>query len=100
MGRNLATACQDGKNVQAREQVAFGSSLSGMVMSVDNLCSEHAMEHPLSAYYHEIAHGAGLIMLSRAYYTHFVEHCPSFTTGLSTWPRPWARPTPRSPWTL
>ena len=47
-----------------------------MVMSVDNLCSEHAMEHPLSAYYHEIAHGAGLIMLSRAYYTHFVEHCP------------------------
>lgn len=34
------------------------------------------MEHPLSAYYHEIAHGAGLIMLSRAYYTHFVEHCP------------------------
>ena len=76
VGRNLATACQDGKNVQAREQVAFGSSLSGMVMSVDNLCSEHAMEHPLSAYYHEIAHGAGLIMLSRAYYTHFVEHCP------------------------
>ena len=49
VGRTLATACQDGKNVQAREQVAFGSSLSGMVMSVDNLCSEHAMEHPLSA---------------------------------------------------
>ena len=76
VGRNLATACADGKNAAAREQVAFGSSMSGMVMSVDNLCSEHALEHPLSAYHSEIAHGAGLIMISRAYYTHMVEHCP------------------------
>lgn len=76
VGRNLAAACADGKNIQAREQVAFGSSMSGMVMSVDNLCSEHSLEHPLSAYHHEIAHGAGLIMISRAYYTHFVKNCP------------------------
>lgn len=76
VGQNLATACADGQNIQAREKVAFGSSLSGMVMSVDNLCSEHSLEHPLSAYHHEIAHGAGLIMISRAYYTYFVEHCP------------------------
>jgi len=76
VGRNLAAACADGQNKAAREQVAFGSSLSGMVMSVDNLCSEHSMEHPLSAYHPEIAHGAGLIMVSRAYYTHMAEHCP------------------------
>lgn len=76
VGQNLATACQDGQNVQAREKVAYGSSMSGMVMSVDNLCSEHSLEHPLSAYHHEIAHGAGLIMISKAYYTHFVENCP------------------------
>ena len=77
VGRNLARACEDGKDMAAREQVAFGSSLSGMVMSVDNLCSEHSMEHPLSAYHPEIAHGAGLIMVSRAYYTHMVENCPA-----------------------
>ena len=77
VGRNLATACADGQNVEAREQVAFGSSLGGLVMSVDNLCSEHSMEHPLSAYHPEIAHGAGLIMISRAYYTHMVENCPA-----------------------
>ena len=76
VGQNLAAACADGQNVQAREKVAFGSSMSGMVMSVDNLCSEHSLEHPLSAYHHEVAHGAGLIMISRAYYTHFVKHCP------------------------
>ena len=45
VGQNLATACQDGQNVQAREKVAYGSSMSGMVMSVDNLCSEHSLEH-------------------------------------------------------
>ncbi len=77
VGQNLAAACADGQDGAAREQVAFGSSLSGMVMSVDNLCSEHSMEHPLSAYHPEIAHGAGLIMISRAYYTHMVEHCPA-----------------------
>ncbi len=77
VGRNLARACEDGKDMAAREQVAFGSSLSGMVMSVDNLCSEHSMEHPLSAYHPEIPHGAGLIMISRAYYAHMVENCPA-----------------------
>ena len=77
VGRNLARACEDGKDMAAREQVAFGSSLSGMVMSVDNLCSEHSMEHPLSAYHPEIPHGAGLIMISRAYYTLMVENCPA-----------------------
>lgn len=77
VGRNLARACEDGKDMAAREQVAFASSLSGMVMSVDNLCSEHSMEHPLSAYHPAIPHGAGLIMISRAYYTHMVENCPA-----------------------
>lgn len=76
VGRNLAAACANGQDKKARELVAFGSSLSGMVMSVDNLCSEHSLEHPLSAYHPAIAHGEGLIMVSKAYYTHFVENCP------------------------
>ena len=50
VGRNLAAACANGQDKKARELVAFGSSLSGMVMSVDNLCSEHSLEHPLSAF--------------------------------------------------
>lgn len=77
VGRNLAAACANGQDLRAREEVAFGSSLSGLVMSVDNLCSEHAMEHPLSAYHPEVPHGAGLIMLSRAYFTFLLEHCPA-----------------------
>lgn len=77
VGRNLAAVCANGQDLHAREEVAFGSSLSGLVMSVDNLCSEHAMEHPLSAYHPEVPHGAGLIMLSRAYFTFLIEHCPA-----------------------
>jgi len=80
VGRNLAAACANGQDIHAREEVAFGSSLSGLVMSVDNLCSEHAMEHPLSAYHPEVPHGAGLIMISRAYFTHLIQNCPELHT--------------------
>lgn len=77
VGRNLAAACANGQDAAAREKVAFGSSMSGIVMCVGNLVSEHSLEHPLSAYHPEIPHGAGLIMISIAYYTHFVKNCPA-----------------------
>ena len=31
------------------------------------------MEHAMSAYHQELPHGAGLIMISEAYYQHFVD---------------------------
>jgi alcohol dehydrogenase len=31
------------------------------------------MEHAMSAYHQELPHGAGLIMISKAYFTHFIE---------------------------
>ena len=31
------------------------------------------MEHAMSAYHHDLPHGAGLIMISKAYYQHFVD---------------------------
>lgn len=77
VGRNLAAACTDGNNAEAREKVAFGSTLSGVVMCVSCTTSEHALEHALSAFHHDLPHGAGLIMISLAYYTHFVKNCPA-----------------------
>ena len=40
--------------------------------------SEHALEHAMSAYHPNLPHGAGLIMISLAYYQHFVDAgcCP------------------------
>lgn len=42
-------------------------------MCVGCCTSEHSLEHALSAYHQELPHGAGLIMISKAYYEHFIK---------------------------
>lgn len=71
---NLASAINDGNDIEAREKVAFGSTLSGIVMVVGSVTSQHSLEHAMSAYHHDLPHGAGLIMLSKSYLTHFIEN--------------------------
>jgi alcohol dehydrogenase len=73
IGKSLAAAVRDGCNEQARTDVALANTLSGMVESTSNCTSEHAMEHALSGSHPELPHGAGLIMISSAYYTHLAE---------------------------
>lgn len=74
---NIATylprAVADGSDLEARTRVAWGNTLSGSVMCVGSCTSEHSLEHAMSAYHQALPHGAGLIMLSKAYYTHFIE---------------------------
>lgn len=70
---NLARAVKDGRDIEARERVLFGNTLSGFVMCVGACTSEHSLEHAMSAYHQELPHGAGIIMISRAYYTHLIE---------------------------
>ena len=65
---------KDGKDMEARTHVAFGNTLSGVVMCLTLITSEHALEHALSAYHPALPHGAGLIMVSKAYYKYFIEH--------------------------
>lgn len=78
IGGFLARAVKDGNDQEARERVAFASSLSSFAMNVGTCTSEHSLEHALSAYHQNLPHGAGLIMISVAYYTHFIEKgcCP------------------------
>lgn len=76
IGKYLARAVKDGSDLEAREHVAFANTMSGYSMVVGACTSEHAMEHAMSAYHHQLPHGAGLIMISKEYYTHFVnQHC-------------------------
>ena len=70
----LPRAVRDGNDLEARTKVAFGNTLSGVVMCLTRITSEHAMEHALSAYHPNLPHGAGLIMISRAYYSYFIKH--------------------------
>ncbi|MEN6410093.1 MAG: iron-containing alcohol dehydrogenase, partial [Anaerolineaceae bacterium] len=73
ISRNLAKAVQDGNDLDAREKVAFGNTLSGYVMVVGACTSEHSLEHAMSAYHQELPHGAGLILISKAYFTHLID---------------------------
>ena len=73
LAKYLPVAVNDGKNLEARTQVAFANTLGGFSMDVCVCTSEHSLEHALSAYHPELPHGAGLIMLSVAYFSHFVE---------------------------
>lgn len=73
IGAYLPRAVQDGTDLVAREHVAFANTLSGVVMTLSACTSEHSMEHAMSAYHHTLPHGAGLIMISKAYFTHFIE---------------------------
>lgn len=72
----LARACRDGKDLEARENVALGSTLAGFSMTLSGNGSQHAMEHALSAFHPELPHGAGLILLSTAWFPYLAEKKP------------------------
>jgi len=74
IGKYLSIAVNDGSNEEARAHVAVANTLSGFVESTSSCTSEHSLEHVMSAFHPELPHGAGLIMVSLAYYTHFAPY--------------------------
>lgn len=73
IGRSLATAVHDGGNKQARADVALANTLAGFVETLSSCTGEHAIEHALSAFHPSLPHGAGLIMISKAYWSRFFD---------------------------
>lgn len=73
IAKYLPRAVADGNDVEAREYVAYGSTLAGISMQLATTTAKHAMEHSMSAYHPELPHGAGLIMISKAFYEFFIE---------------------------
>lgn len=69
----LPCAVKDGSDMEARERMAFANTLSGIVMTISVTTAEHSIEHAMSAYHQELPHGAGLIMISKAFYEFFIE---------------------------
>lgn len=72
IGGYLERAVKNGDDMEAREHVAFANTISGYSMMTGCCTSEHAMEHAMSGYHQKLPHGAGLIMISKEYYTYFV----------------------------
>ena len=69
----LPRAVRDGSDMEAREHIAYASTVAGITMNLTLTTAEHSMEHSMSAYHHNLPHGAGLIMISKEFYQFFVD---------------------------
>ncbi len=68
VGKYLVRAIKDGNDMEARGGMAFANTLSGVVMTVSVTTAEHSLEHD----HPELPHGAGLIMISKAFHKFFI----------------------------
>jgi alcohol dehydrogenase len=73
----LPVAVKDGTNIEARTKLAWASTEAGICESLSRCISHHSLEHAVSAYYPEVAHGAGLTMLSVSYFSYLAERNPA-----------------------
>ncbi len=62
IGKSLVKAVKDGKNLEARKDMAMAALLSGLCLSNSGLGAAHALSHPLGAYY-KIPHGLSCAVL-------------------------------------
>ena len=73
IAKYLPRAVRDGNDLEAREHVAYGSTMAGITMQLTSTTAQHSMEHAMSAYHHDLPHGAGLIMISKAFAQFFID---------------------------
>lgn len=73
IAKYLPCAVKDGKDLEAREHIAYGSTMAGVTMQLTSTTAQHSMEHSMSAYHHNLPHGAGLIIISKAFAEFFIE---------------------------
>lgn len=73
IAKYLPRAVKDGNDLEAREHIAYGSTMAGITMQLTSTTAQHSMEHAMSAYHHNLPHGAGLIMISVEFARYFIE---------------------------
>lgn len=69
----LPTCVNKGSDIDARTELAFANTLGGYAMVCSGCCGCHGTEHAMSAHHHDLPHGAGLIMIARAYHQHMID---------------------------
>jgi len=65
VGQHLPCAFADGSDVLARQQLMLANTFAGYGLACCGATIMHGMEHPVSGYYPEVAHGAGLAAMLR-----------------------------------
>lgn len=73
IAKYLPRVVADGNDLEAREGVAYGSTLAGIAMQLSSTTAQHSMEHAMSAYHRNLPHGAGLILIFREFAQFFVD---------------------------
>lgn len=73
IAKYLPREVNNGNDLEAREHIAYGSTVAGITMQLTNTTAQHSMEHSMSAYHHNLPHGTGLIMISKAFAEFFIE---------------------------
>ncbi len=79
----LPVAVADGANIEARTALAWANTEAGICESLSSCISHHSLEHAVSAFYPKVAHGAGLTMLSVAYFSDVAERSPARFANLA-----------------
>ena len=64
----LPQTVAEGDNLEARTVMAWASTAAGLCESYSSCISQHSLEHALSAFHPDMPHGAGLVLISKAYF--------------------------------
>ena len=73
IAKYLPRAVKNGNDLEAREHVAYGSTMAGITMQLTSTTAQHSMEHAMSAYHRNLQHGAGLIIISYEFAKFFID---------------------------
>ena len=68
IAHTLPQAVAEGDNLEARTIMAWACSAAGLCESYSSCISQHSLEHALSAFHPDMPHGAGLVLISKAYF--------------------------------
>ena len=74
IAHTLPAAVAHGDDLEARTIMAWASTAAGLCESYSSCISQHSLEHALSAFHPNLPHGAGLVLISRAYFGFLAHH--------------------------
>lgn len=75
IGKSIIKAVSDGKDIDAREDIALASTCSGIVEAISDCTGNHSIAQTMGAY-HDIPHGAALLATSIEYFKSFEKIIP------------------------
>jgi len=81
--RWLPKAVHNPKDLEARKEMAWAATEAGICESLSSCISHHSLEHALSAFHPNLPHGAGLSLLSLAYFSSLLPSVPKRMANLA-----------------